>query len=375
MKLLYLSNIPSPYRVNFFNELGKYCDLTVLFETDASTERDASWKSYRFSNFKGVILPGIRTGMDTAFCPSVLRYLRRNQYDHIILTVLASPTGLLASAWLKLLHIPYCYEGDGGVVKKKRGPKAALKTFIISSAKLCFSTSVEFDHYCIAYGSSIGKIRRYPFSSVYEKDILEEVPSRSRKTMLREALNITEDHFILSVGRIVPIKGYDILLKTFSHICDPSWGIYIIGGKITPEYQQIVTELNLKNIHFIEFMLPEELVKYYMAADIFVLPTRYDPWGLVINEAMSAGLPVVTTYACGAGTEMVMQEENGYLYEPEDISALETHLRKLMGSEELRTQYGTVSLQIAANYTIEKMTETHCHVLAEDTGNGGTNRK
>ena len=370
MKVLFLTNIPSPYRVNFFNELGKHCDLTVLFETNASTERDASWNAYQFVNFRGIILPGIRTGLDTAFCPSVIKYLRRHRYDYIILTVLASPTGLLASAWLKLFHIPYYYEGDGGTVKKKKGLKAAIKRFIISSAGLCFSTSAEFDHYCTAYGASRDKICRYPFTSIYEKDILNEVPSDSHKAMLREELNITEAHFILSVGRIVPIKGYDILLKAFSRICDPGWGIYIVGGEVTSEYQQIVTDLSLKNVHFIEFKLPKELAKYYMAADIFVLPTRYDPWGLVINEAMAVGLPVITTYACGAGTEMVMQEKNGYLYKPEDISALETHLRKLMSSEKLRAQYGAVSLRIAADYTIEKMAETHYHVLAGDTEKG-----
>ena len=58
MKVLFLTNIPSPYRVDFFNEIGKYCDLTVLFEKGFSNERDTSWKNYSFDNFKGIFLKG-----------------------------------------------------------------------------------------------------------------------------------------------------------------------------------------------------------------------------------------------------------------------------------------------------------------------------
>lgn len=363
MKILFLTNIPSPYRVNFFNELGKSCELTVLFETDASTERDKSWKNYQFQNFEGIILPGKRTGLDTAFCPTIVKYLKRDKYDHIIVTVLSSPTGLLAAAWMRFHHIPYMYEGDGGAPRGRKGWKAAIKRFIISPAKLYFSTSVEFDEYCMAYGATKEKIRRYPFSSVYDRDVLDKQPDSALKAMLRKQLAIEEEHFILSVGRIVRLKGYDILLKAYAQIDDPTWGLYVIGGSINAEFEEIVTKKNLKNVHFLDFKLPDELKKYYMAADIFVLPTRFDPWGLVINEAMAVGLPVVTTYACGAGTEMVDQGKNGYLYEPEDIQTLAAHLQLLMKSEGLRTQFGEISLQTAAGYTIEKMAEAHCLIL------------
>ena len=57
VKILFLTNVPAPYRVDFFNELGKMCQLTVLFEKDSSDERDRSWKKYRFENFEGIVLP------------------------------------------------------------------------------------------------------------------------------------------------------------------------------------------------------------------------------------------------------------------------------------------------------------------------------
>lgn len=62
------------------------------------------------------------------------------------------------------------------------------------------------------------------------------------------------------------------------------------------------------NIVFVEFKTKEDLIDYYRAADLFVLPTREDIWGLVVNEAMAAGTPVITTTNCGAGMEILKME-------------------------------------------------------------------
>lgn len=375
MKVLYLTNIPSPYRVNYYNELGKSCELTVLFELEESTERDKSWKNYNFQNFTGIIMKGKRINLDTAFCPSVVKYLKKERYDFIIVTNLASPTGILAAAWMKLHHIPYYYEGDGGVSGKNYGIKAELKKFIIGSARLCFSTTKSFDEYCMTYGAPKENIRRYPFTSIFEDDVLDHLPDKEEKISLKSKLKIKEKNIILSVGRMIHLKGYDVLLNAFAEVEDDAWGIYIIGGKATDEFQNIVAAHGLKNVHFMDFILPQELQNYYRAADLFVLPTRYDPWGLVINEAMAKGLPVITTYACGAGTEMVVQHENGYLYDAEDIAGLSKDLVTLMQDENLRQRMGQKGLEIAKKYTIEKMAEAHYRVLEEELDHGHGQRE
>lgn len=67
MKVCYLTNIPSPYRVDYFNELGKYCELTVFFEKRRSNERNVEWGHDEFKTFKGVFLDGISVATDAAF--------------------------------------------------------------------------------------------------------------------------------------------------------------------------------------------------------------------------------------------------------------------------------------------------------------------
>lgn len=354
LKVLIMSNIPSPYRVNFYNELGKRCDLTVLFETDSSTERDASWKKFEFTNFNGRILKGIRTGMDSAFCPEIVHYLNK-QYDVILVGGVASLTPQLAVTVLRSRKIPYLYEGDGGIVSKTTGWKAWLKRRVLKYAKYCMSTTDDFDKYCIAYGAEKQNLRRYPFTSIYKKDVLQEPLSDIGKLSLRRELGITAAHMIVSVGRPVKIKGFDLLQEAFAEL-PGKWELYIIGGESAEDRGRI---------HFIPFQEWNKLKKYYCAADYFVLPTRYDPWGLVVNEAMACGLPVITTYQCGAGTELVKEGQNGYLYDAEDVGALRDKMIKLCRDTELRKNMGNKSLNVIADYTIEKMADRYLEILEE----------
>lgn len=362
-KVLFLTNIPSPYRVDFFNDFGKYVDLTVLFEIETSTERDESWSNFSFDNFHGIIMKGIRTGVDGAFCPEVIKYLGKG-YDMIIISNLASATGLLAVRWLKKHHIPYVYEGDGGVARQKRGVKALWKKYIIKDAVKCFSTTKEFDEYCVTYGADKENIVRYPLSSVWEKNILSNVLTVEEKCQKKEKLGITEQKIIVAVGRVIHLKGFDVLLNAIAESgIKEDVGLYIVGGSENEELGQIKCAKELKNVHFIDFILPNELVEYYRAADLFVLPTRYDPWGLVVNEAMAQGLPIITTYQCGAGTELV--EGNGYLYSCEDYNDLTKKIDELLTNDKKREEASAVSLRRAREFTIEKMTEVHLQQLGE----------
>ncbi|MDO5425085.1 MAG: glycosyltransferase, partial [Eubacteriales bacterium] len=110
----------------------------------------------------------------------------------------------------------------------------------------------------------------------------------------KEKIGIHEKKIVLAVGQYIYRKGFDILLKA-SEMLDSDIGIYIIGGEPTKEYLQIIENYGLHNVHFAGFMNKKELSDYYKAADLFVLPTREDVWGLVINEALAYGLPIITT--------------------------------------------------------------------------------
>ncbi len=362
MKILFLANVPSPYRVDFFNELGKYCDLTVLFEKATSDERDQSWGNYKFCNFNGVILPGKSINTDTAFCPSVLKYVLNHSFDRIICTTFTDLTGMLAVQTMKLLHMPYYLECDGGFAKDGKGLKEKIKKLVICGATGYFSTGRICDEYYTTYGAEASKLIRYPFSSLKESDLVKSVPSTDEKRRLKKELGIKEKRVILAVGQFIHRKGFDILMAAVKDL-PKDIGIYFVGGIPTKEYLLEREERGLSNVYFEGFKLKNELEKYYRASDLFVLPTREDIWGLVIQEAMAYGLPVISTDKCAAALELIRHGENGYIIPCEDAGLLEDYIQMIIGSENTARKFGEKSLEIIKSFTIEKMVECHLKYL------------
>lgn len=357
MRVLFLTNVPSPYRVDFFNELGQFCDLTVLFEKETSSERDASWRKYEFRNFIGIFLKGKSIKTDTAFCPEVVKYLK-NPYDRIICTTFTDPTGMIAVQYMKNHKIPYYLEADGGFAKDGNGIKEKVKKLFIAGAKGYFSTGKSCDEYFITYGAERNKIIRYPFSSLLEADLLKEPIQQDEKKNIRRLLGIKEEKMVLTVGQFIYRKGFDILLKAVSEL-DGDIGVYFVGGGPTEEYLQLQHSYNLNNVHFVGFKSKNELKEYYKAADLFVLPTREDIWGLVIEEAMAYGLPIVSTNRCAAAEELV-DDKNGRIVRTENPVELRRAMLEVLDSAQV---FGINSLNRITQYTIEKMARKHVEEL------------
>lgn len=373
-KILYITTIPSPYRVAYFNELGKKCDLTVLFEKAGSDERDAVWRQYKFDNFKGIILPGKKLSVNTAFCPTILKYLKIT-WDEIVCCDVSTLTGMLAIQYMKLKKIKYWIEGDGAFAKSGKGFKEQVKKHFISGAYGYFSTSKLHDEYYVTYGADMNKIRRYMFSSVVDSRIINlgngEVSQQIEKRdtlriQARRELGMEEnDIIVLTIGQFIHRKGFDILLNA-AKMLDKKIKLYFVGGIPTDEYKNLCKKNQLRNIYFEGFKNSDILAKYYTAADIFVLPTREDVWGLVVNEAMSYALPVITTTKCIAGLEMVKDNYNGFLVEPDNIIDLANKINKIALNKELRDKCTINAINIGKLYTIEAMVETHNVLYAEE---------
>lgn len=360
MKVLILTNIPSPYRVDFFNELGKLCELTVAFERGHSSERDASWKNFSTEHFTPVFLKGIKRGVANAICPGVVKHLKKGRYDHIIVTNFAAPTGMLAISWMRMRGIPYWLESDGGFAKGGTGFKEKLKRHFIKDARGYFSTAQEHDRYYTQYGARPEQLHRYPFTSLFRRDILDEPVTAEQKAALRETLGMKEEKILLAVGQFIPRKGFDILLDAMATL-PKSIGCYIVGGAPGPEYLEQVEKDGLQNVHFVGFKQKTQLAEYYMAADLFVHPTREDIWGLVVNEAMAKGLPVVTTDRCIAGLELVKEPWGGAIVPVGDAEKLAGAIAD--GLEQTGQKNSEQVLQTIKAYCFEEMAKRHMEIL------------
>lgn len=369
MKVLVLSFIPSPYRCAFFEELGKKCDLTVLFERASSSIRGNVWDDFNFQGYEGKILPGVTIGGHDRFCPKVRKYLLDRSFDKIVISNPTSPTGIYAAAVLKAHGRKYMVESDGAFPSGTGGIKGKIKKFVMADAEVCFSTADTHDEYYMESGVKKENLRRYPFTSVGDKDIenAHKLLREKLKEELKAKLGMTETKIILSVGRFSYEngygKGFDILLNVSQKL--ENTGIYIVGDEPTEEFTNRKTNEKLDNVHFIGFKTPAELAEYYTASDVFVLLTRGDVWGLVINEAMMYGLPVVTTDKCVAGVELINNGENGYVVSLDNQEIIAERINDILNNNSLTNVMRNNNLSLINGYTFEKMADAHMSVFEE----------
>ena len=360
-RVLFLTNYPSPYRVHFFDELGKYMDVTVLYSdrVEDMKHRNAAWFEEGEHRFQAVRLtPKMRVGR-RYLCFDVLPWLKK-KYDSIVVCGYSSPTAVLAMAWLRLHRIPFYMEVDGGLIRQDSKLKYLVKKSLVCLANQWLSTGENTTKYLVHYGAKEERVTHYPFSSLYEKDILEEVPSAEKKEAYRMMLGIEEKHMILAIGQFIHRKGFDVLMYAAKQL-DPDVGIYIVGGETTDEYRKLREELGLLNVHFLSFQKKERLALLYKAADLFVLPTREDIWGLVINEALAYGLPTITTDRCVAGLDLIEDGVNGYVVPVGDADALAEKINAVLAAD--RQKMGAASLEKIRPYTLENMAKTHVEIF------------
>ena len=360
-RVLFLTNFASPYRVHFFDELGKFMDVTVLYSdrVEDIKHRNADWFEKGEGGFQAVQLTRVASVGDENLCLDVLPWLKKN-FDAIVIGGYSSPTAVLAMAYLRMRRIPFWMEVDGGLIRQEGKLKYFIKKSLVCLANQWLSTGKHTTKYLMHYGAKEEKVCNYPFSSLYEQDILPEVISPEEKQALRRELGISEKNMVLAIGQFIHRKGFDVLLQAAKGI-NADTGIYIVGGEATEEYLKLREQLALEHVHFLGFQKKERLAQYYKAADMFVLPTREDIWGLVINEAMAYGLPTITTERCVAGLELIEDGVNGYVVPVEDAAALAEKIEAVLAGDLQRM--GLASLRKIRPYTLENMAKTHVEIF------------
>ena len=203
--------------------------------------------------------------------------------------------------------------------------------------------------------------------------------SENRKSLRKELRIKGNDVIILFVGKVIGKKRPLDLLKAYHQLTTNNQQLttkitllFVGDGILRPELENYVKIHNLKNVFFLGFKNQTELPEYYTIADIFVLPSGVgETWGLVVNEAMCFGLPIIASDVVGCGPDLVKHSENGYIFPVGDIKALAKYLRDLIYGHsdsfvnsdkfvdsdyglEKRKKFGKKSFEIVQNYSYEK---------------------
>lgn len=361
ISVIYFTNIPAPYTVEFFNELGKKVDLTVIFEDTSSSDREGSWYSNNFNTFKAFFYHKKNNSIFRIF--SLFKYIG-NQNQIVVIGNYSSFLGIRLINYMKLKKIKFAIRSDGSFIKHEPIIKKWFKKTLISKASLAFSPNTITDDYFKYYGLKQDNIVRYHFTSMHENAFISKLLTYQEKVIER-SLYFKEKYIGIFVGSTISRKGIDSLVKITEKL-KKTIGIYVIGGDCPPMLLEYIKNKSITNIHFLGFVDFETmLAKYLKFADFFVFPTRYDIWGLVINEALSMGIPVVTTDKCGAGLTLVKNDYNGYITPVDDIEEMVKAINKLVENHIEEEGFGQNCLDSIKSYSIENMAIVYYMALSK----------
>lgn len=353
MNVCWISNAPSPYKVELMNLLGHKMNLLCLFETRAESDREKSWYSYDFSSFQADYL-------NEGDAKQIIRKAAKF-YDCLIDSDYSSRICMYAVRCFHKQKKPVFLHADGGLAIP-RGLVDKAISFVMKHHDYAMSSGMETDKYFRYYGFPAERIFHYHMSCMSEAELKQAAAMRTQKEDCRKQCSFQEPFILLSVGQQIPRKGYDILAQAMADVPEEI-GLYIAGGQPEPSVSRIIAENHLSNVHFIPFRSKEDLKFCYAGADVFVLPTRYDIWGLVINEAMAFGLPVISTDRCVAAMEFSSQADNAVIVPSERPDLLSKAIQKLYSDQKLRTLLSERSLEGIRPFSLEQMAEDFKEIL------------
>ena len=235
--------------------------------------------------------------------------------------------------------------------------KEFIKGFLL---RMCFDIAFPVGRRATAYLESLGFQRRniVAGSNVVDNTFYWGGVSHLRATARPEDFELPQ-RYILYVGRLASEKNLDILLRSFTAYREMG-GVYdlvLVGdGPMNENLHALVASRDVgRHVHITERQGAKGLLPYYAFADCFTLPSMSEPWGLVVNEAMASGLPVIVSSQCGCVADLIQHGVNGFVFNPEDASELAMHFRKIDGmSDEARLEMGRHSLEIVTEFSLEK---------------------
>lgn len=291
----------------------------------------------------------------------VLTILKKLQPDIVFAPASAFPEGM-AAYYHRLLHASTAvmmddmWEGSDrkGIVTrsiKKLINKNIDAVFVPAPSHADYYNQMGFPRERIVFGVDV--VDNEFFSSMVDN-------VRSQATSFRKSAALPQNYFLF-VGRFLPRKGLEDLIEAYrmyrSKILSDPWELVLVGSGDHLHQIQKLAE-GIAGISFAGPRFDDDLCTYYGLARAIIVPSTTEPWGLVVNEAMASGLPVIVSTGCGAAKTLVHEGENGWTFEPYDIQKLADIMLMTSGLPvELLDNMGKKSRQIISEWSLDRFTD------------------
>ena len=362
MHVLFVFNHPAPYKVKLFNEINKKIQISVIFERLKNKDRNPLFYESREISFNNIRIKGINIGLENHFSNGIVKHLKNNSYDIVIMNGWHTFSEMLALRYLKKHHKPYFFYINGGIIKRNEiSLFKKIKTYFISGAELYFSPDQNSNKYLTYYGADESKIINYPYSTIYEHEIIAKPLSHEEKMNLRKALNVVCTKLFVSCGQFIQRKNYLRLINYWKS--QPSENVLVIigGGKEKNKYLKHIEKLGLKNVNIFDFVPHSKLFMYFRAADSYIFPSKEDIYGHVINEALSQGLPVISNKNVNSALRLINNGKNGHIVNIENDDEVSNAIQSVIENSNMPYE----AIKTAKENTIETMSEVHIKVFKD----------
>ena len=348
-KVLIFHNIASSYYKNcLFNALyEQYKNILVVQLAESREIR--SWKM-DFSDLHYPYKVLFKTNLESIgvvpMSISVLKVLNKENPDIIYVGGYSYSAYWVAVIWGKVFRKVIISEINSNEVDRKRKYlKELVKKSFVRMSDVVVTYGAKSKEYLKLLGVNENKI-------VIKPNVTGDDYFNKDKRFLPSTLNHKNN--ILYVCRLSKEKNIDTLIKAFHmayrNISSNKFALVIVGDGPEEEYlKELVKNLKLENVKFIGFVGKEDISSYYVDSKVFVLPSKSEPWGLVVNEAMMCGLPVVVSSHCGCSLDLV--DGNGYVFKPNNTNSLSSILESYMRNDNDISAQRELSLSIISQYT------------------------
>jgi glycosyltransferase involved in cell wall biosynthesis len=378
-----LTNTPSPYQVEFFSaiERSRAIDLDVRFMS--LNHRGEDWHPGGDLGFKYAELPGCgprRRGSEAwRVHPRALREVLSSDHDFYILSgCYTSPTFLACAVclWLRRkrwgvwLERPWPKDDRASwATKLSAKSRLACKTRDLFLAVLTRAAtrvlcvgSAAMDAYR-KLGAGRGKLALLPY--ICDTSRYQAVDDRAVEQIRRQYRLAGKTVFLFS-GQWIVRKGVDGLLAAFTRLAQERSDVALVMLGDGPLRRRLLEAIDPRvrgSVHSQGHMRQAELPLWFAAADVFVFPSRYDGWGVVLNEACAAGLPIITTDAVGASKDLVIQGENGFVVARDDSDGVLEKMRYFADHRDQARAFGRRSREIVERFSLEGGVALLCQAI------------
>ena len=378
-RLVIVTEIIAPYRIPVFNALSERgdVDLHVIFlaETDPVLR---GWQVYRDEiRFSYEVLKSHRRrvgGFNLLLTRGVSAALQKSNPDVILCGGYNYLAMWGAQRWARRRGVPFLLWSESNLADARRNfpwVEAAKRRFIQSCQGYVVPGTLAAA-YLQSFNVAGDRIFIAPNAVDVERFANGAAEAR-RDPDLRRRLGLPP-RYLLYVGRFVRAKGVLDLMAAYATLPEGrrrDVGLVLAGdGEELDELVRRSREIQPGTVVCPGFLQRDQLPAVYALAEALVFPTHSDPWGLVVNEALACGLPVIASDVAGCVAELVRDGENGRVVRAGDAQALSRAMDKFLTERELQKKMGENSLKVSSRFTPQLWAEGVAGAVAGISGDG-----